>query len=462
MARQIILKAATIVSMDEGVGDFDGADILIDGNVIAAIGPELAAGDAEVVDMRGRILIPGFVNAHMHTWQTGLRGVAANWTLLEYFSWMHAGLATKFLPDDIYIATLVGSLNQINSGTTTLVDWCHNNPTPAHTDAGIAGLTDAGIRGIFCHGSPKPDPKPGEPHFSEVPHPRSEVLRLAKGALGNRDNMVTLALALLGPHYSTLEVARHDLALAREYGLIASMHQGGGAEKAPGGWEALDAEGLIGPWINIVHGNDLSDTRLTRLTELGVTFSLAPEGEMTQGHGFPIVGRLRRLGVAPSLGVDLESVMSGDMFSVARTALGMQRAFDNAESRRASGRIPETSTITTREALSWITVEGAKMLGMFDRIGSLAPGKQADIVAIDARPINMQPVHDPIASVVMQAGLANVEAVMIAGEWKKRDGKLLAADVAAKTEALRRSGRRIAAEVGLSSHFNETRAPTAH
>jgi 5-methylthioadenosine/S-adenosylhomocysteine deaminase len=266
----------------------------------------------------------------------------------------------------------------------------------------------------------------------------------------------------LGPHYSTLEVARHDLALAREYGLIGSMHQGGGAEKAPGGWEALDEEGLIGPWVNLVHGNDLSDTRLARLTDLGVTFSLAPEGEMTQGHGFPIVGRLRRLGVAPSLGVDLESLMSGDMFSVARTALGVQRAFDNAESRREFGRIPRTSTIKAREALSWITVEGAKMLGMFNRIGSLAPGKQADIVAIDARQINMQPVHDPVASVVMQAGLANVEAVMIAGKWKKRQGTLLAVDLIAKAEALRRSGQRIAAEVGLSSEPSKTRASTQH
>ena len=127
----------------------------------------------------------------------------------------------------------------------------------------------------------------------------------------------------------------------------------------------------------------------------------------------------------------------------------MQRAFDNAESRREHGRIPETSTITTREALSWITVEGAKMLRMFDRIGSLSPGKQADIVAFDARQINMQPVHDPVSSVVMQADLVNVEAVMVAGEWRKRDGRLLAGDIAGKAAALARSGHRIAAEMGL-------------
>ena len=204
------------------------------------------------------------------------------------------------------------------------------------------------------------------------------------------------------------------------------MHQGGGKEVAEGGWEALDAEGLLGPSLNVVHGNDLSDERLARMVERGVSFSLTPEGEMTQGHGFPIVGRLRRLGAAPSLGVDVEALSGGDMFSVARSALGMQRAFDNAQSRRDHGAIPGTSTIPVMEALSWITIEGAKALGLSDRVGSLTPGKQADLAVIDARRLNLQPVHDPVASVVMQANISNVEAVMVGGAWRKRDGRLLA------------------------------------
>src|SRR3954465_7091247 len=106
--------------------------------------PSIEAANAEVIDGRGRIVIPGLVNAHMHTWQTALRGFSANWTLPEYIWRMHSGLATVFRPDDTNIATLVGALNQINSGTTTLVDWCHNNPTPAHTDAAIEGLKESG------------------------------------------------------------------------------------------------------------------------------------------------------------------------------------------------------------------------------------------------------------------------------------------------------------------------------
>jgi cytosine/adenosine deaminase-related metal-dependent hydrolase len=448
---RILIKGASIVTMDDRLGDFAVADLLVEGARIAAIRPNLVASDAELVDGTGRIVIPGLVNAHMHTWQTALRGVAANWTLLEYFRWVHAGLATCFRPDDIHIATLVGALNQINCGTTTLVDWCHNNPTPAHTDAAVAALFESGIRAAFFHGSPKPDPKPGEPHFSEIPHPRREVERLLKGPFASRDGLITLGLAILGPHYSTLDVSLHDFRLAKEFGLVASMHQGGGPAKTPGGWRKLIDAGLVGRGVNIVHGNDLADEDLRRLVDLGVSFSATPENEMTQGHGFPITGRLLRLGRAPSLGVDLESVLSGDMPTVARIALGMQRALDNAESRRDAGKIPDTTTVTTREALRWITVEGAAMLGLEDRIGSLAPGKQADLVMLRADDLNLWPVHDPVSTVVMQASLANVEAVMIAGEWKKRDGRLLVPGLAAKKAALAASGRRIVRELGLVS-----------
>jgi cytosine/adenosine deaminase-related metal-dependent hydrolase len=457
--RKLLIQNATVITMDPRQGDLRPGDVLIEGDRIAAVGERVHAPDAELFDGRAFILIPGLINAHMHTWQTGLRAISANWTLLEYFRWVHAGLATRFQPEDIRIGTLAGALNQINCGTTTLVDWCHNNPTPAHTDAGIAGLRESGIRGAFFHGSPKPDPKPGEKHFSEVPHPRAEVERLMRGPFASRNQLLTLGLAILGPHYSTLDVSIHDFRLARELGLVASMHQGGGAAKTPGGWDALERDGLVGDYVNIVHGNDLADDRLKRFVDLGVTFSVAPENEMAQGHGHPITGRLRKLGAAPSLGVDLESVISGDMLTVARMALEHQRALDNAECRTATGGIPATSTVPVREALGWITVEGARMLGMQDRLGSIAPGKQADLVFVRADALNLWPVHDPVATVVMQANLANIDSVMIAGEWRKRDGKLLYGDLDRVQSELLRSAGRILGELGW--HPDSGRTPSA-
>ena len=443
-----LIRGGIVVSMDPAVGDLRRGDVLVEGEHIQAVAERIDAPGAEVIDASGCIVLPGLVNAHQHTWQTALRGVAGNWTILEYFHHVHAGLATKFRPEDIYIATLVGALNQMNCGATTLVDWCHNNPTPEHTDRAVDALVESGIRAAFFHGSPKPDPKPGQKPFWEVPHPRTEVERLLKRLPAN-NGLVTLGLAILGPHYSTYEVAQQDFRLAREFGLIASMHCAGGEARTPDGWDRLAAEGLLGDNTNIVHGQTLSDEQLAFMVERGVTFSLTPETEMTQGHGFAITGRLRKLGVQPSLGVDLESAISGDLFGVARAALASQRAMDNAASRATTGKLPETSTIHCREALGWITIEGARMLKMDDRIGSLTPGKQADVILIRADDLNMWPVHDPVTSVVMQANTGNVDTVMVAGEFTKRHGKLLYPQLGQRKEELLASGQRILGELGL-------------
>ena len=103
-----LIRGAHIVSMDDAVGDFTG-DLLVEHDHIAAIAPRIDITEATLVEGAGYILIPGLINAHMHTWQTGLRSVASNWTLLEYFKNMHAGLATLFTPADIGIATEMGA-----------------------------------------------------------------------------------------------------------------------------------------------------------------------------------------------------------------------------------------------------------------------------------------------------------------------------------------------------------------
>ena len=445
-SRRTLIRGASVVTMD-ALGDLPSGDILVSGERIVEIAPSLRVDDCEIVEAANFIAIPGLVNAHMHTWQTALRGVAANWTLLEYFAKMHSGLATLFEPEDLHIATLAGALNQLNCGTTTLVDWCHNNRTPEHNDAAIDGLLQSGIRASFLHGTPKPEPKPGERPFWETPHPRGELERLLARHRGSA--LLEIGAAVLGPHYCTLEVALHDFRMANELGVIASLHQGGGPARTPDGWDRLEAEGLLGAHVNIVHGHALSDAQLARFCALGMSFSAGAEIEMSQGHGDPITGRLRAFGRVPSLGVDLESGLSGDMITQARVALGMQRSLDNFAFREAHGGIPPTSTVTTREALSWITLEGAKMLGAEDRIGSLAAGKQADIVLIRAGDLNMQPVHDPVSAVVFQASLANIDSVMVGGTWKKRGGVLLGVDLPPLLAALNRSGRKITSALGL-------------
>jgi cytosine/adenosine deaminase-related metal-dependent hydrolase len=243
---RVLIKGGRVVTMDDSIGELARGDVLVENDRIASVGQDIAAADAEVLDAEQMLVLPGFINGHLHTWQTGLRGAAADWTVAQYMQAMHRGLATLFRPEDIYIANLMGALNQINNGATTLVDWCHNNPTPEHTDAAIRGLEESGIRALFLHGSPKPDPKPGQKHFSEVPMPRNEIERLRKGRFASDDGLLTFGLAILGPYYSTYEVTRADVELAREFDLIASMHVGGGKPIASDGFERLLSEDMIG------------------------------------------------------------------------------------------------------------------------------------------------------------------------------------------------------------------------
>jgi 5-methylthioadenosine/S-adenosylhomocysteine deaminase len=448
--RRILLKGGIVVTMDRQVPDLPRGDVLIADDRIAAVAADLSAPDgADVIDATDMIVLPGLINSHVHTWQSALRGVAADWTVARYMQAMHRGLATHFRPEDIYIANLMGALNQINSGSTTLVDWCHNNPTPAHTDAAIQGLEDAGIRAVFLHGSPKPDAKPGQKHFSEIPMPRAEVERLRKGRFADDDGLITLGLAILGPYYSTYEVTREDVRLAREFDLIASMHVGGGVAMTAQGFERLAEEGLIGGKLHVVHGNDLTAETVRMIAGRGGAFTVTAELELQMGYGDPLTGLLHAIDSPVTIGSDVEPAARGDMFTAMRVTLQHERNRTIMETLGKTGSRPEIMPITCRQALEWVTVNGARLIGLEHRVGSLTPGKQADVILLRAGDLNMFPVRDPIGSVVMQGGVANVDTVLIAGRVVKRHGALLYADIATKKAALAHSGDRILRDFGL-------------
>ena len=443
------IKDGIVITMQPGSAP-EVADIVVEDGRIAAVGTTGPVADAEVLDAKGRIVLPGLVDSHVHTWQTALRGIAADWTVPQYMRAMHRGLATRFGPDDIRIANLMGALAKLDAGVTTLVDWCHNNPTPDHTDAAIDGLEASGARAVFLHGSPKPDPGPGRKHFSEVPMPRAEIERLRAGRFASEDRLVTLGLAVLGPQYGVHEVCLADYGLARELDLIVSTHTGGAPLLSPGTFEALIEAGLIDGRCNVVHANNFAPGLIRALVDAGANFTVTAEVEMQMGFGDPLTGVLRDLGATITIGADVEPAAASDMFTAMRTTLNVQRNIDNKALLARGEPLPDTASIACREALEWVTVNGAAMTRMPDRIGTLAPGKQADIVLLRANDANLFPVRDPVGAVVRQAGPGNVETVMVGGRIVKRDGRLLYPGLEEKRDELMRSGTRILEEIGLS------------
>lgn len=448
---RIVIRGGTIVSMDPQIGELPSGDILIEDDRILAVGENLdAKKDAEIWDASGKIVLPGLINAHLHTWETALRGIGGDWRGAEYFRIVHANLAPRYTPEDTYLGNLLGAMSQIDSGTTSIFDWCHNNATPDHSDAAIDGLRDAEIRAVFGHGTVKPDPQEGELHYSRIPHPRGEIERLRKGRLSDDEALVTLALAMLGPDYSTWEVTLHDFQLAREYGLLSSAHIWGTPDRlVPKGYHRLKKECLLGPDHNIVHGNYLDDEELRVIIDAGVSVTATPAVEAQKHSAEPLTGRVATLGGKPSVGADIEIYQGGDMFHVMRFALQCERIFDNLSLAAPDG-LQGKRLLTARDALEWATVNNARALGLEERIGSLSPGKQADIVLLRWDDINLLSVSDPIQAIVFHADRSNVEAVFIAGCPVKEEGRLRYPEsvLASKKQQLVESGRRLLEEGG--------------
>jgi len=438
-----LIRNGTVLTLSPGSTPMS-ADILIDGDKIAAIGPNLVAGEGvSVIDADNLIVMPGLVNAHIHTWQTGLRGLATDWTGTNYFRAMHAGLANFFTPDDIRIANQLGAINQINNGVTTMVDWHHNNPTPDHSDAAIDGLEDSGIRAVFLHGSAKPDPKPGQKHFSEVPMSRDEVARLRKGRLSNDDALVTMGLAILGPQMSVEEVTLADLNLAKEHDLVVSLHHSMAKMVAPEGYAAAAAAGLIDGRLNVVHGNELTDRDLDILVENGASFTVTAEIEMQICYGDMLSGRLHARGVPFSIGTDIESAFAPDMLACARTTLQAERHLTSLRMKAETGERPHPIPLTVREALDWATLQGARAMRLEKRTATLEVGKQADIILIRSNDLNLSGAFDPYNAVLGFAHPGNVDTVMIAGALRKQGGRMLRGDIPKLQGQLAQSGQKI-------------------
>tara|TARA_B100001057_G_scaffold499540_1_gene610630 strand:+ start:2964 stop:4340 length:1377 start_codon:yes stop_codon:yes gene_type:complete len=447
MAGNLLIKNALIISGNSHQNNDQKQDILVKDGIIVSIGSSIAnANQFKEIDATDMLVMPGFVNAHIHTWQTGLRGLAGDWTATNYFRAMHAGLATFFEPEDIYIANLVGALNQINNGVTTLVDWHHCNRTPDHSDAAIDGLEESGIRAVFLHGTPKPDPAPGQPHFSEVPMPVDEVVRLRSGRMSSSDKKVTMGLAILGPQMAINDVCMQDFKLAKEMDLLTSMHHSGLQMAGEQSYEMASKAGLLGEHINIVHGNELLDRDLDILVNDGATFTITAEVEMQMSYGNTLSARLLKKNHSFSIGSDIESAYSPDMFAIARTTMQVERHFISREEQAKTGQRPHPIPITTSDAFQWATINGAKDFRLDNKTGTLEVGKKADITFLRNADLNLKNSFNPLHSIICYGHPGNVDTVVIEGDVMKQNGKLNFTDLDNKLSKLELSGRKIYTE----------------
>jgi cytosine/adenosine deaminase-related metal-dependent hydrolase len=414
--------------VDRELGDLASGDVLIEGDTIAAVGPNLEA-DAEVLDVSGQIVIPGFIDTHRHTWEAAIRGCAPNATLDDYFVEILDTFAPLYRPEDVYASNLAGALECVNAGITTLVDWSHINNTPEHPDAAIRGLQEAGIRAQYAYGSA--NTSLADYWFeSKIVIPADDVRRVRETYFSSDGGLLTMALATRGTGFCIDDVVRAEWGLARELGIPITVHVAMGRLAGRFGMiKALERLNLLGPDTTYIHCCYFSDEEWRLVADSGGTISIAPQIEAQMGHGWPPVNKALEYGLRPSLSIDVVTTAPGDMFTQIRAAFGCERARVNEVAWAANTEVPDTM-LTARQMLEMATINGAHVAGLEARTGSLTPGKKADVVVIDGGSLNVAPVIDPVAAVTLCADTSNVDTVIIDGQVRKRGGKLLA-DVAA-------------------------------
>ncbi|MGQ4388405.1 amidohydrolase family protein [Streptomyces sp. SAS_270] len=426
MPHRMLLRSGHVVSMDPDIGDLPQGDILVEDGRITAVAREIpAADDAEVLDMRGRIVVPGFVDTHRHTWEAPIRGCAPDATLDDYFVDVLDTFAPLYTPEDVYAGNLAGSLECLDAGITTLVDWSHINNTPEHPDAAVQALAETGIRAQYAYGSA--NTSLADYWFdSKIAIPGDDVRRIRERHFASDDGLLTMALATRGPGFCINDVVISEWALARELDLPITVHVAMGRLAGRFGMvKQLHGLGLLGPDTTYVHCCYLSEEEWRMVADSGGTVSIAPQVETQMGHGWPPVMKAIEHGLRPSLSIDVVTTVPGDMFTQIRAAFAAERARVNAACWEADVAIPETM-LTARQMLGIATLNGAHVARLEDRTGSLTPGKRADIVAIDATALNVAPVHDAAAAVTLSADVSNVDTVIVDGMVRKRDGRLLA------------------------------------
>ncbi len=409
---RILLKGGTIISMDPKIGDLVQGDVLIEGKKIVAIAPALNAGDAQVIDAHDTIIVPGFVDCHRHSWEAPLRRINPNSpTIADYSNATHLSFAKAYRPQDHYASHYLTAVGCIDAGITCVIDNSHNSRSADHSDAAVEALIDSGVRAVHASGPPN-----AGDWARQWPQ---DLERLQKKYFSSTDQLVTLRM------FSA--VNRDNWALARKLGLRITTEFTGAQAAAL--LDPLAQDKLVGPDNTFNHCGALPEKTWRIFVDTGANVNVCPRSDAQYGLGEGLCGLQSAWdhGIKPGFSVDNETSYSTDMFMEMRVAFYLQRAI--AQNRRFSGDQNPPKPLMVRDMLYCATMGGAHCAGLDDKIGSLAPGKEADLLMIRADDINLYPSNNAVGTVVQAAERSNIDTVIIGGRVRKYRGQVVGLDM---------------------------------
>ena len=411
---EFVIRGAYVLSTDAAVGEFPQGDVHVREGRIVAVGPSLSAPGVSVIEGRDTVVLPGLVETHWHLWTSLLRGMVGQSAEQFYFP-MSGTLGRTFRPGDVYQGVRLSTIEALYGGVTTVTDWSHNNQTRAHTEANIKALTDAGIRARYLYGPYQGQPNTQSSDMAELERLKSEWARYAS------EGLITLGMSWrgignfrgMGAGSAVIEANMAELKVAQRLKLPISVHSASSLARA-GEIAALGEAGALGKDTLLAHGAGARPDEIKLMAETKTPISTTPTGEASMGYPLQQIENFLSAGVTVGLGLN-SIALSGnaDMFRTMKMVQDTEKIRNQAQFKTSSRRVLELATIS-----------GARCLGLEDQIGSLTPGKRADIIMVSLLAPNMSVGPDPANLLVNSAAPANVELVVVDGRILKRDGRL--------------------------------------
>src|SRR5262245_55365980 len=474
--RRYVIRGGHVMSMDPKIGDFAKADVLVEGKKIVAVRPNIHASGADEIDATGRVVMPGFIDTHHHQFETALRSVLANGVLINdgsgtpsgsgtYFEYILLTFAPVYRPEDVYINELFGGLSQLDAGVTTVHDVSQIHHSPQHSDAAIKALFDTGRRAAFGYFESAGANILGTNPGNQYPQ---DAARIKQQWLSSPDQLVHMIMG--GEVYLDDATTQKSWTIGRQLGLQIAAHILSPfgirptMDRLAAGTGGSNNNIGIGPDNLFIHMTGMSDFAWQKVRDVGAQVSIAFPIEMNMRHGMPPLIRMQQMSTPqhpfePSLSVDVECTLTADFFTQMRSAMNLQRMVVNQmilDSPNGNQNLPDPRNwelpqsaitvpgffpywptpptnlpppLTTRDVLRYATMNGAKALRLDGKVGSLTPGKEADIIILDATRINVVPLNQVPGAVVSLMDRTNVETVIVAGKIRKWKGQLLDVDL---------------------------------
>ena len=407
-----LFKAGAIVTMDPTVPNLPIGDVLVEGGRIAAVGLNIQADDADVIDAAGSIVMPGLVDAHHHMWLGVMRRMMPDVDdLFAYIDVVAETLGAHYRPRDMYLSTKLTAVASLDAGITTIIDACHSSRSPEHTDAALDALDDSGIRALHMVGAAM-DKGASSDHLPD------DLKRLAANW---NQGAGLVRVGLFGQlNLDWWKVARSlDMRILTEFiGDLAKL----GSE--------FDEPGLLGPHNIFNHCTRVPEETWKRFAKAGVNVTVNPRSDALFGFDDESFAYQQAVdhGLTPALGIDLDTAFGSDLFGEMHALFGQQRSAMRYRRFRGEAGVP--APISVEAVLKAATINGARAAGLESEIGALTPGRQADIIMVRTNGVAVFPVTNAIGTIVQAVERSDVDTVMVAGEIRKRAGKLVGVDVA--------------------------------